>query len=144
MFRPLFALAAVALLGGGLIADEKKEPKKDATPTGVWMKESDGLTLILDFTKADVLTVTVAAGENSLIITNKMTVEKDGTIKGKMTKSETKGEFPVMLKDGYEMSFKFKVDGKTAKLSDFTASEHEEQGKGATEGEYSLQEKKDK
>jgi hypothetical protein len=151
MFRLLSAAVAVALLGGYGFADDKKpvedkpaEKKDEKKLSGVWMKEADGLTLIFDFTKKDELVMTVAAGENGLLITSKLTTDKDGRVKAKATKVETKGEFPVKLMDDYECSFNIVIDGKTAKISDFKASEHEEQGKGAVEGDYTKQEKKEK
>ncbi len=143
MFRLLSAVAVVALLGGVMLADDKKEDKKDVKPEGVWTKEADQITLTLDFSKADVLVVTAAIGDNALVITSKTTVEKDGTVKAKMTKSEVKGDFPFKPMDGYEFSFKIKIDGKKATISDYTANEGEEQGKNAVEGEYAKKEKKD-
>lgn len=152
MFRLLLAAVAVALLGGVGFADDKKpvekkdskEAPKEVALTGVWMKEADGMSIIMDFTKKDVLVLTVAAGESGLIVTSKLTAEKDGRVKAKATKVEKKGDFPVTVADDYECSFKLVVDGKTAKLSDYKASEHEEQAKGAMEGEYAKQDKKDK
>jgi hypothetical protein len=142
MFRLLSAVAVAALLGGVSLADDKKDDKKATKLEGVWLKEGDQITLIFDFSKPDVLVVTAAAGDNALIITNKTTVEKDGTVKAKMTKNEVKGDFPFKPMDGYEFAFKIKIDGKTAKVSDYTANEGEDQGKAVVEGEYKMQEKK--
>lgn len=144
MTRLLTALLAVALFAGlgSISAEDKKDDK--AKPTGVWSKEADGLKLTFDFTKADVLVLVAAAGENSLTVTGKYTVDKDGLIKVKSDKIEVKGEFPVKPKDGYTFQFKLKVDGKTAKLSDFDASESADEAKPAVEGEYAKAEKKDK
>lgn len=146
MFRLFAAAAAVALAAGCLTADDKKPAdKKDETKlAGVWVREVDGLELKMDFSKKDVLVVTAGQGDNALVITSKLTVEKDGKIKAKATKVEVKGEFPVRVADDYEFGFKIKIDGKKATVSDYTASENEEQAKGAVEGEYTLQEKQDK
>jgi hypothetical protein len=143
MFRLLSAVAVAALLGGVSLADDKKEDKKAQKLDGVWTKEVEQINLTLDFSKADVLVVTAAIGDNALVITTKTTVEKDGTVKAKMTKSEVKGDFPFKPMDGYEFSFKIKMDGKKATISDYTANEGEEQGKHAVEGEYAKKEKKD-
>ncbi len=143
MFRLLSAVAVAALLGGVSLADDKKEDKKAQKLEGVWTKEVEQINLTLDFSKADVLVVTAAIGDNALVITTKTTVEKDGTVKAKMTKSEVKGDFPFKPMDGYEFSFKIKMDGKKATISDYTANEGEEQGKHAVEGEYAKKEKKD-
>ena len=144
MTRLLTALLAVALFAGlgSISAEDKKDDK--SKPTGAWSKEADGLKLTFDFAKADVLVLVAAAGENSLTVTGKYTVDKDGLIKVKSDKIEVKGEFPVKPKDGYTFQFKLKVDGKIANLSDFDASESADEAKPAVEGEYAKQEKKDK
>ncbi len=147
MTHLLTALCAMTLFAGfgAARAEDKKAPENDkAKPTGVWAKESEGLTLTFDFTKADVVTVIAAAGENSLTINGKYTVDKNGLIKIKTTKIEVKGEFPVKPKEGYTLEFKFKIDGKTAKLTDFAASEDADQARGVVEGEYTKQDEKKK
>ncbi len=136
MTRWLFALLAVAFVGLNLVAEDKKEEKKDV-PTGQWTRELEsGAELKLDFTKKDELKMTVAAGDASLVITTKIKIDKDGTIKATTTNVEKKGDFPVEVKKDFECSFKIKFDGKTAKVTDYTANENEDQGKGAVEGEY--------
>jgi hypothetical protein len=149
MFRLLSAALVLALLGGINLADDKKpdenkaEVKKDEVKlAGIWNKEVEGLNLQFDFTTKDVLTLKAGAGENGLIITTKTSVDKDGRITAKSTKVEIKGEFPVKPSDKYEFSFKLKVDGKKATISDFKANENEEEAKHAVEGEYTLKEDK--
>lgn len=147
MTRLLTALLAMAVFAGfgSIRAEDKKDPNDEkGKPAGVWAKESDGLKLTFDFGKADVLTLVAAAGENSLTVTGKYTVDKDGLIKVKSDKIEVKGEFPVKPKEGYTFEFKWMVDGKKAKISAFDASEHSEEAKGAVEGEYTKEVKKDK
>ena len=147
MTRLLTALIAVALFAGfaPLRAEDKKDPKDDkAKPTGIWAKEADGLKLLFDFSKADIVIVTAAVGENALILTSKYKVEKDGLIKATTTKIEVMGEFPVKPKDGYNFEFKIKIDGKKARISDFGANEEADKGKEVVEGEYEKEEKKDK
>lgn len=146
MSRLLLALAAVVLVGGwALAADEKKpaDDKKADAPSGVWVKKTDeGLTLQLDFTKKDVLVVTASVEGNSLTMTTALTAGKDGKWTAKMTKAETKGDFPFMPSDKYEFSFKVKVEKDKATLSDYTANEHEEEAKGVVQGEYKKKEDK--
>ncbi len=143
MTRLLTALLAVAFAGlGATRAEDKKDDK--AKPTGVWSREADGLKLTFDFSKADVLVLVAGAGENSLTVTGKYTVEKNGLIKVTSNKIEVKGEFPVKPKDGYTFEFKLKADGKTAKVTDFDANEHADEAKPGVEGEYTKVEKKDK
>ena len=144
MTRLLTALFAAALFA--VCATVRAEDKKDdkvKPPTGVWEKEADGLKLSFDFSKPDVVIVTAAAGENSLILTSKYKIEKDGLIKATTNKIEVKGEFPVKPKDGYNFEFKIKIDGKKAKISDFGASEDADKAKEVVEGEYTKAEKKD-
>jgi hypothetical protein len=139
MARLLSALVAVALVGGWAVADDKKpaDEKKADAPTGVWTKKTDeGLTLDLDFTKKDVLVVTAKVEDRKLIITTKLTAGKDGRWTAKATKIENKNDFPVTPKDDYEFSFKLTVEKATAKVSDFTANENQEESKPAVEGEY--------
>ena len=147
MLRLPIALLVAALFAslGSSRAEDKKDPKDGkGKPTGVWSKEADGVKLTFDFGKADAVIVTAAAGENALVLTCKYTVEKDGLIKATTTKIEVKGEFPVKPKDGYNFEFKLKADGKTAKITDFDASEDADKAKGVVEGEYAKEEKKDK
>lgn len=146
MSRSLLALAAVVLVGGwAFAADEKKpaEEKKADAPTGVWVKKTDeGLTLQLDFTKKDVLVVTASVEDKKLVMTTALTAGKDGKWTAKLTKSETKGDFPFMPSDKYEFGFKVKVGKDKATLSDYSANEHEEEAKGVVEGEYKKKEDK--
>jgi hypothetical protein len=147
MTRLLTALLAAALFAGfaPVRAEDKKDPKDDkAKPTGVWSKEADGLKLSFDFSKPDVVIVIAGAGENTLTLTSKYKIEKDGLIKATTSKIEVKGEFPVKPKDGYNFEFKIKIDGKKAKISDFSASEDADKAKEVVEGEYTKEEKKDK
>ena len=147
MLRLPLALLLAALFAslGSIRAEDGKDPKADkAKPTGVWVKEADGLKLSFDFGKADIVVVTAAMGESALILTCKYTVEKDGLIKAKTTGIDVKGEFPLKPKDDYSFEFKLKADGKTAKLTDFDASEEADKAKGVVEGEYAKEEKKDK
>jgi len=158
MSRLLSALVAVVLVGGLAFAEDKKpvevkkaedkkpaDDKKADAPTGVWAKKTDeGLTLQLDFTKKDVLVVTAMIEDKKLIMTTALTAGKDGKWTAKMTKAETKGDFPFMPTDKYEFSFKVKVEKDKATLSDYSANEHEEEAKGVVEGDYKKVEEKKK
>jgi hypothetical protein len=153
MARLLLALAAAVLVGGAFAEDKKPvEDKKPATdkadddkkgPAGVWTKKSEeGLTLQLDFTKKDTLVVTNSLDDKQLVITCKLSVDKDGKYTAKATKVENKNEFPVTVSDSFEMTFKLKVDKDAVTVSDFGANEHEDQAKGVVEGEYKKKEDK--
>lgn len=156
MSRLLSALVAVVLIGGWAFAEDKKpaeakkaedkkpaDDKKADAPTGVWVKKTDeGLTLELDFSKKDVLVVTAMVEDKKLIMTTALTAGKDGKWAAKLTKTETKGDFPFMPTDKYEFGFKLKVAKDKATLSDYSANEHEEEAKGVVEGEYKKKEDK--
>jgi len=136
MFRSLLAVAVAA--GFAVAADEKKEDK--AVLKGTWTKETNDLTVDVKFGKEGELAFVATAGDNGVTVNCKYTVEKDGTIKAKVKSTEEKGSFPAKPKDDSEFTFKFKIDGKSAKLSDFEAKDLDG-GKEAVEGEYSSKEK---
>ena len=153
MSRLLSTLAAVALLGGwALAADDKKadpkpaEEKKADAPTGVWEKTTDeGLTLRMDFSKKDTLVVTAQVEDKKVVMTTALTAGKDGKWTAKLSKAESKNDFPFVPSDKYEFSFKVKAGKDTITLSDYEANEHQDEAKGVVEGEYKkVEAKKDK
>ena len=131
MFRLLAGGFALALLVAPAAADDKETKDK---PSGTWVREASGVDLKLEFTK-DTLKGHVLAGENGFVATGKITVEKDGRIKVKITEVEEKGNFPNKPKVGIEFSFKWKAKGDTAELSDLKGDDVED-AKSIVEGEY--------
>jgi hypothetical protein len=135
MFRLVAAGLAVAVaLTAPAAAQDKKDKEKDTAPTGTWVRESNGVDLKFEFGK-DTLKGTVLAGDNGFVAKCKITVEKDGTVKAKITEVEEKGMFPGLPKVGVEFSFKWKVTGDKAELSDLKGDDVED-AKGIVEGEY--------
>lgn len=134
----LFSFAGILSLVLSFHARAEEAPKY----TGVWVKEADGLSLTVNFTKPGELDYKVEAGENSITMHCTYTTEKDGLVKVKMTKKTLKGEFPFDPKDGFTFQFKLKVEKKEATISDFDANENAEAGKGAVEGKYTKKEVK--
>ncbi len=132
LFRLVAGGFALALLAGTVVADDKKEKDKDKPAT--WTRESNGVDLTFVFTK-DTLTGTVMSGENGFVATGKITTDKDGVVKVKLTKVEEKGKFPSLPKAGIEFSFKWKEKGDTAELSDLKGDDVED-AKAIVEGEY--------
>src|SRR5262249_30859460 len=130
LFRLVAGGFALALLAGTVVADDKKDKDKGTT----WTRESNRIDLTFLFTK-DTLTATVMSGENGFVATCKITTDKDGVVKAKITKVEEKGKFPNLPKAGIEFSFKWKVNGDTAELSDLKGDDVED-AKGIVEGEY--------
>ncbi len=114
------------------VAEDKKAP---AMPTGNWTHEGDGATVRFRFKKNDKLTVVAKIGEASVTCDCTCTIAADGTIKAKITEVTAKGDFPELPKADVEMSFKFTVKGKTAKLSEFKSKDLEH-ARDIVEGEY--------
>ncbi len=140
MFRSL-ALTVAAFALSTAAAEDKKDDKGKPALTGIWVRESNGLDLKVEFTGKDALKMSAFAEENGAIVTCKYTV-KDGVVKAKVTKVEVKGDFKSAPKEGLEFSFKWKVKGDTATLDDFEA-EGLEAAKPVLEGEYAKKKGKD-
>lgn len=131
-FAAAVLVGAVALTAA---ADDKKDDKKDAAKlSGIWVKEAEGFTLKFSFQKDDKAEVAVTAGENGIVISTTVKVEKD-EITLTVTDVKEKGEFPAKPKKGAELKFKLKIDDKKATLSDFKG-EDADQAKAIVEGEY--------
>lgn len=127
MFRLLaggFALALVALSAG---ADEKKGPKT------TWVRETNGVDLKFEIGK-DTATFNVFVGENGVVITAKLTKEKD-VVTAEFTDVKEQGTFPNKPKKGDKISFKWTEKDGVAKLSDFKG---DGEAKEIVEGEYKL------
>ena len=127
MFRLLAVGFGITLLLGAVVADDKKD-------FVVWERESNGIDLKMEMGK-DTMKSHVFNGENGVILTCKITMDKEGLVKAKVTDVEEKGNFPAKPKVDFEFSFKWKVDGNTATLSDLTG-EGLDDAKGIVEGEY--------
>lgn len=125
-----------AVLALGLVSTALADDKKDAPKlAGTWVREADGIELAFQFVGDDVVKVSVMAGDNGIVSTCKYTVSTDGVISAKITDVKEKGTFPSKPPVGLEFKCKFKIDGKTAKLTDFE-SEKAEGAKDVLEGEY--------
>ena len=132
MFRLLtagFALALVALTGGSVAAEDKKD--KDKTTT--WVREVGELTLTFEMGK-DTAKYTVSFGENACTVTAKLTRDKD-VIKSEVTDVEVKGNFPNPPKKGDKVSFKWVEKDDKATVSDLEG-DNVEGAKDVVEGEY--------
>ena len=132
MFRLLaggFALALVALSGGSVAAEDKKDKDKVTT----WVREVGEITLTFEMGK-DTAKYTVAAGENAAIITAKLTRDKD-TIKSEVTDVEIQGNFPGAPKKGDKESFKWVVKDDKATLSNLEG-DNTDSARDVVEGEY--------
>ena len=132
LLRTAAGVFALALLTGAAAADDKKEKDKPAVTT--WTRESSGVNLKLEFGK-DTMKGHVFSGENGFIATAKITIDKDGLVKATVTEVEEKGTFPMKPPVGLEFSFKWKVDGDKAELSDLKGDGVQD-AKSIVEGEY--------
>lgn len=125
MVRLAIAALAFGIFSAASIAADEK-------PSGKWIRSVEGIEITFDFGK-DAIIITVQAGDSTINVTNSYTKDADGTYKLKITKVDEKGNFPDKPAVGLETSFKWKVDGKKATLSDFKGVD---EAKGALEGEY--------
>jgi hypothetical protein len=114
----LFASFLVVGLSGFAAAQEKKADAP--TLSGRWVKEAEAVELTMKFTK-DTLTTVAKAGDNSITVTSKYTVDKEGKVKAEVTEVKETGTFEPKPEKGTKFTFTFKIDekAKTAKLSDF-------------------------
>jgi uncharacterized protein (TIGR03066 family) len=133
-------LSLLALVMVGLSTSVRAEDKKEATLSGVWSKEADGATIQFDFSKPGKVVVTVLAGDASITLKGKYTLEKD-VVKATIDDVEKKNEFPADVNKGYKFSVKVVVKDNKATLSDFTA-ENADDARGIVEGEYTKKESK--
>jgi hypothetical protein len=130
----LIASVLVVALTGIVTAQEKKAD--GPVLSGRWVKETDGFELIMNFGK-DTYTTTAKAGDNSIVVTSKYTVDKDGKVKAEVTDVKETGNFPTKPEKGTKFTFTFKIDekAKTAKMSDFDMP-GADGAKDVVEGEY--------
>ena len=129
MVRILAGTLGLALLINSSAAQDQKDK------TTSWVREANGIEMTFEFGK-DTLQVTAMQGDNGTVFTCKSTIDKDGVVKATVTESTEKGNFPPTPKKGFEFSFKWKVSGDTATLSDFKWEGLPEDAKGVVEGEY--------
>jgi hypothetical protein len=127
----VLALATIAAVALAAQAEDKKAPEM---PSGTWTHKTDELELRFTF-KKDELKIVAKTGDATLTVTSKCEIDKDGMIKVTISDVKTKGDFPTEPKEGQEMTFKFSVDGKKAKLSDFKSKDLDH-AKAVIEGEY--------
>ena len=125
-------LAALAVASAAPADDAKHAPKL----SGAWVREADGgVEITLNFKSKDELAATAKLGDATIDAGCKYAVEKDGTVKVTVTSISTKGELPEKPAPGLMFEFKFKIDGKTATLSEFKLADMEG-AKEVMEGEY--------
>ena len=139
---PSFAFAVVLVVAAGSTGQETKDEKR-AGPTGVWVRETDGIVLKLDFTGGKgALKASVTKGDDGCSTTCKYEF-KDGVVKAEVTAVEVKGNFPNPPPVGFEFGFKWAPKADTAELSGLTG-DFAEAAKSIIEGEYTRVKAKDK
>ncbi len=131
----VLACAVLALAGLSASADDKKSDKDKSAPAGVWQLK-DGEQRI-EFADKGVLKISPHGKDNVILIQCKYTVEKDGSVKAKVT--ELSGEAKDKVKDvvpvGYEFTFKWNAKDDAATL-DEVKGENVEHLKSHLEGKY--------
>ena len=130
----LLRLLAAGFALGLIATAAPAEDKKDNPATTTWLREVNGIDLKFELGK-DTMKASVFQAENGFVANCKITRDKDGTIKVKVTDVEEKGSFPAKPKVGFEFSFKLIEKGDAAELSDLKG-ENLEDAKPVIEGEY--------
>ncbi len=125
----ILSLAALFVFVGTSAAEEKKL-------SGSWTKKADNWELKISFLKDNMVKFTMNDGNDGCVLDAKYTVNEDGVVMCEVTKFEKKGNFPVEKEKGYMFSFKTKIDGKNAKLSDFDGKDIDDGAKTVLEGDY--------
>lgn len=113
---------------------------EDKPATTTWEREANGIDLKFEMGK-DTMKASVFNGENGFNATCSIKTDKDGVVKVTVKEVKEKGNFPATPKVGFEFSFKWKVDGDKAELSDLKG-EGLDDAKGLVEGEYKKKKKK--
>jgi hypothetical protein len=130
----VLSCAFLALAGPSASADDKGDKDKSA-PAGVWQLK-DG-ELRIEFADKGVLKISPHGKDELILILCKYTVEKDGSVKAKVT--ELAGEAKDKVKDavpvGYEFSFKWNAKDDAATL-DAVKGDNVEHLKSHLEGKY--------
>ena len=131
--RSLMAATLAVVLVGSAVADDKKDAKKDAKPTGTWVKGDGDNKITFEF-KGEQLLITVAIGGNEIKAESAYGVTKDKVVFGYMTKVEPGGDQGPQVGDLF--SFKFETKGDAAELSELKGTHVNDGAKQAVEGEY--------
>jgi hypothetical protein len=140
MLRYAAATLAAVVIVSTLAAEEKKDNK----PVGIWTREVDEAKLKIEF-KKDKLVFSMKNNEGTISVEATYEVDKDGLLKGKVTKVEKKG-IDGGPDEGDTFSFKFKTKGDKSTLSELKDKDGKDVNpatKQLIEGEYKKQ-KKDK
>lgn len=125
--RALLACGLLTLTGLLATADEKKDDKKPAAPTGTWNMK-DGETQLV-FADKGVLKILPHGDKLDFAIVCEFTTGKDGTVKAKITDLDGKEEIRAKVKDrlpvGTAFTFKWAATGDAGTLSDVDGKEIE-------------------
>jgi hypothetical protein len=129
----LALLAVLLVAAAGLAGEKKKAPANKLT--GTWTRTVGGTTITFDI-KAKDLTITVKAGEGSVIIHADYGVTKDNVVFGIITKVEKKGLEPEAAEKGALFSIVFSVKKREATASDLKGTKVDDEARKTMEGVY--------
>jgi RNA polymerase sigma factor (sigma-70 family) len=105
-------------------ADEKKDGKESAAPSGVWVRKVGELKL--DFPEKDVLKLYPHGDDEVIVVVCSFSAEK-GKVKAKITalegKEEAKEKAKALIPVGMTFEFKWAVKGDAATLDDVKGDE---------------------
>jgi hypothetical protein len=129
----------LSLAGLWVRADDKKEEKDKPALSGVWARKEAELKI--DFSDKDVMKISPHGKDELILIRCKVTLEKEGLVKAKITELEGKEKANEKLKEvapvGLEFSFKWQVKNDSATLGE-VKGDNVDALKGHLEGEYDL------
>jgi len=125
-------LTLMALLAGPTSADDKDK----GGLSGVWVRKAGEMKI--EFPEKGVMKLFPHGDNEVLVVVCKVTADKDGLVKAKITDLEGKAKDKAkdVVPVGLEFSFKWKVKGDAATLSD-VKGEKAEMLKSHLEDEYS-------
>ena len=131
----VLACGLVVLASLSAAADDKKGDKDKSALAGVWQRTEGDLKI--EFADKSVLKISPHGKDELILILCKYTVEKDGSVKAKVTEltGEAKDKVKDVLPVGYEFSFKWNAKDDTAML-DGVKGDNVEHLKSHLEGKY--------
>lgn len=131
-------LFGVALLtGAAALGQDKKDEKDKPALSGTWMQK--GGEVKVEFPDKETMKIFPHGDSLAFVVVCKITVEKDGGVKAKVSELEGKEEIKEKAKAsipiGLEFRFSWKTKDGTAKMDDFKG-DNVEHLKSHMEGEY--------
>ena len=131
---PMRILTVLALFAcASLVRADDKD--KDELK-GTFIKKAGDFDLTFKFEKAGEFTFKMSNGTDGCVMDVKYTKEKDGLIKGEVTKFEKVGNFGAEKEKGYKFTMKAKIKDKKLEISELEGDDINDDAKNTVQGEY--------